>query len=102
MDVYKIIITSKAQSDLAECVSFVLNASEEAAKKLANDIYSSIKALETFPERNAIFEMPRSYPFTIRKLIINARYVALYSTEGKNIVVHRILDARRNLENLIL
>ena len=102
MDAYKIIITSKAQSDLAECVNFVLNVSKEAAQNLTNDIYSSIKSLETFPERNAVFEMPKSYQFTIRKLIINTRYVALYSTEGKNIVVHRVLDARRNLENLIL
>lgn len=101
MDTYKIIVSSKAQSDLAECIGFVLNVSKEAAYSLADDIYSSIKLLETFPERNAIFEMPKSFPFTIRKLVINKRYLTLYAVEGDKVVVYRILDSRRKFDHLI-
>ena len=101
MNKFKIIITSKAQSDLAECVGFVLNVSKEAAYKLANDIYSSIQSLETFPERNAIFNMPPSFPFIIRKLIVNKRYLALYATEGGKVVIYRIIDSRRKFNHLL-
>ena len=101
MGVFKIVISSKAQSDIAECVGFVLNVSKEAACTLANSLYLSIESLETYPERNAIFEMPKSFPFTIRKLVINKRYLALYSVEGDKVVVYRIIDCRRKFDHLI-
>ncbi len=101
MKEFEIIITSKAQSDLAECVSFVLNASKEEAIKLTNDIYFSLESLNTFPERNPIFEMPKSFPYTVRKILINKCYLALYSIEDDKVVVYRILDVRRNFDYLI-
>lgn len=101
MEQYHIIISSKAQSDLAACVSFVLNVSKEAAIKLANDIYTAIESLESFPERNPVFPMPKSFPFTIRKEVINRRYIVLYSVEKNSIVIYRILDSRREFNYLI-
>ena len=94
-------MTSKAQSDFAECVGFVLNVSKEAAHKLADNIFSSILSLQTFPERNAIFEMPKSFPFVVRKLIIAKRYIVLYVVEEKQVVVYRVLDSRRKFNYLI-
>ena len=101
METFKIIFTSKAQSDLAECISFVLKVSKEAAYALANDIYSSVQTLEMFPERNAIFEMPKSFPFTVRKLVINKRYLALYTIENDTVIIYRFIDSRRKFDYLI-
>lgn len=101
MDSHQIIITSKAQSDLAQCIAFVVNVSEEAAINLANDIYNSIESLSNFPERNPIFEMPKPFPFIVRKSIVNNRYVILYALENNNVVVYRVLDSRRKFEYLI-
>ena len=101
MEQFNIVITSKAQSDLSECVNFVLKVSKEAAINLTNEIYDCLESLNTFPERNPIFEMPKSFPFIIRKQVINKRYVALYSIEDNNIVIYRILDTRRKFDYLI-
>ena len=101
MDTYKIIITSKAQSDLSDCVAFVQNVSKEAAINLANDIFASIESLTSFPERNPVFEMPKSFPFIIRKNVVNKRYLILYSIENNSVVIYRILDSRRKLNYLI-
>ena len=101
MDKFEIVITSKAQSDLSECVQFVLNTSLEAAKKLADDLYSSIESLTTFPERYPVFEMPKSFPYIIRKQIVNNRYIILYLVEENKVIIYRILDARKNLNSLI-
>ena len=102
MEHYSIIISSKAQSDITECVGFVLRVSKEAARNLADEIYQSIELLVTFPERFPIFEMPNTFPLAIRKLIVKGRYVVLYSIEGNNVVVYRILDSRRGLDYLVL
>lgn len=102
MEKFNVIISSKAQLDLAESVGFVLNVSKEAAIKLANDVYSAIDSLSNFPERNPVFEMPKSFPFVVRKLFINKRYVVLYGIETNNIiVVYRILDSRRQFDYLL-
>ena len=95
------IITSKAQSDLSSCIAFVLNVSKEAAFNLANDIYASIQSLTNFPEKNPIFEMPKTFPYTIRKQIVNKRYVLLYAIENSSIVIYRILDSRREFDYLL-
>ena len=101
MDKFSIIISSKAQLDLAESVSFVANVSKEAAIQLANDIYSSIDSLSAFPERNPIFEMPKSFPFVVRKLIINKRDIALYAIENNSVIVYRIIDSRKSFDYLV-
>ena len=102
MDSYTIIITSKAQADLSSCVAFVLNASKEAAISLANDIYASLESLSNFPERNPVFEMPKPFPFTVRKQIVNKRYALLYTIENNNVVIYRILDSRRKFDYLLI
>lgn len=96
-----VVISSKAQSDISECVSFVLNVSKEAAINLANQIFDSIKSLELFPERNPTFNMPKQIPFTVRKHIVNARYIILYSCDNDIIIIYRVLDARRDFNSLI-
>ena len=101
MKEYSIIILSKAQYDIAECVGFVLNVSKDAAISLMNDIYSSIETLKTFPERNPLFVMPSSFPYPIRKQIINHRYIALYSIEDDHVIVHRLIDSRRRFNYLL-
>ena len=101
MEKFEVVVSSKAQQDLSECVSFVLNVSVDAAKQLVEDIYGSLESLQSFPERNPIFEMPKSLPYILRKQVINGRYIALYSIEEKKAVVYRILDSRRKFDYLI-
>ena len=101
MDEYSVIISNKAHSDIAECVGFVNNVSKEAAVELIKEIYASLSSLDLFPERNPIFNTPKSFPHTIRKQIINNRYIALYSIEKQNVVIYRVLDSRRKFGHLL-
>ena len=102
MGLFNVVISAKAQNDRAECVSFVRNVSKEAAKKLVLEMHNQILSLEKFPERNPIFEMSKSFPFLVMKLVINSRYIVFYTIEAKNIVVYRILDSRRKFDGLLL
>ena len=101
MNNYVVTITSKANEDIAECINFVNKVSPEATKTLLDDIYSSLQSLTTFPERFPIFSMPKSFPFEIRKQVIDGRYIALYSIEDNKIVVYRVLDSRRKFDYLV-
>lgn len=101
MATFEVVVSSKAQSDLCECVSFLLRVSEEAASALAEEIYACLGSLSDFPERNPLFPMPKACPLAIRKQVIGKRYIALYAIEGQRIVVYRIIDTRRKFDYLL-
>lgn len=101
MDLFNVIISPRAQSDRAECVLFLSRVSVEAAVELTHQMHEQIKSLERYPERNPLFEMPKSFPYLVRKFLINKRYIALYTIEGHNVVIYRILDARRKFDFLV-
>ena len=101
MNDYSVIISTKAHLDITECVAFVLNVSKEAAYKLSNDIFSAIESLSNYPERYPVFEMPKSFPFVVRKQVINGRYIALYYVDGNKVIVARVLDVKRSFGALI-
>ena len=101
MGQYLVIVSNKAHLDIAECVGFIKKVSKEAAIQLAEEIYSSLSTLDSFPERNPLFEAPKSFPFTLRKHIINTRYIALYTIENQKVVVYRVLDSRRKFGHLV-
>jgi len=100
MDKYEIFISLKAQEDLLNHIGFVKNVSIEAAKQLFEDLYNFIESLQTFPERNPLFEMPLGTKYELRKGIVNKRYIVIYEID-KKIIVHRILDSRKGFEQLL-
>lgn len=101
MEKFDVVISSKAQSDLASVVGFVLNVSKEAARALTSTIYPSIESLWNFPERYPVFPMPKSTSATIRKCVVSRRYALLYSMEGNSAVILRILDSRKEFDFLV-
>ena len=98
---FDVIVSSKAYSDLSEHISFVMRVSKEAALKLKDDVFEALKGLKTFPEKNPVFEMPKSFTSIVRKQIINGRYVALYTVGPEKVVVLRVLDSRKNFDYLL-
>ena len=100
MEKYEIDISSKANEDILSCIGFVKNVSLEAAKELFENLYAFIESLETFPERNPIFEMPQNTNREIRKGIVDKKYIILYEID-KKVIVHRVLDSRKGFEQLI-
>ena len=100
MEVKDIIITSRAQTDISTCITFVLNISKDASK-VSKEIFKSIESLKQFPERFPAFNMPNYASYAYRKMVINKRYIAIYSLEEDTIVIHRVLDGRRGYSSLV-
>ena len=101
MNSYSITWTSQGLGDLMSCVEFVMQVSYKAAIELREEIDSSVSGLSTFPERNPVFKMPKSFPYVLRKMIVKKRYIVLYSVENDEIVIYRVLDARKKFSYII-
>lgn len=100
MKKYEIEISAKAQEDILNCIGFLKNVSLDAANNLLSELFAFIESLENFPERNSLFEMPEGTNRQIRKGIVNKRYIVFYEIEER-VIVHRVLDSRKGLEQLI-
>ena len=98
---YSVVWLQTALSDLSSCVLFVLKVSAEAAKQLKKDIEKAGNSLALFPDKNPVFEGPKSFPFVLRKQIVNNRYILLYTVEEQKVVIYRILDSRRKFGHLV-
>ena len=101
METYCIDWSARAISDFSDCVTFLKNVSLSAAKELVHDIDLAVLSLSSFPEKNPVFIMPKSFPLVIRKLIVKKRYIVLYSIEEQTIVIYRVLDARRKFDSIL-
>lgn len=98
---YKIEWSPKSVSDLGEHVSFQKRVSIEAASRLSTNIINAGISLSSFPERFPEFPMPSNFPVTIRKCVVNSRYIILCGIVNDTVVLYRILDARRKFDGIL-
>lgn len=97
MSEYKIVITQRAFSDISECVLFVNIVSNEAAKKLYQEIISSLNSLKTFPDAYPNIEGLTIVGTNIKRMPIhNGRYLILYKVEGELVTVYDVVDSRKD------
>lgn len=88
--------TAKAEADIDEIFEFLLNESQEYAKKILSEIASKLTLLEKNvylgKTRDDIFINLRSFPVK--------KYVILYTPIENGIEVFRLLHSSRNIEGL--
>lgn len=97
MKSYNITITQRAFSDITECVLFINNISAESARKLYEDIVSSISSLKTFPNAYPEVEGLIIRKAKIRRMPIHhGRYLLLYKVEDDLITIYDVIDSRRD------
>ena len=98
---YRVQWSAKSVSDLGGHVAFQKKASIEAAQTLSLKVISAGMSLSSFPERFPEFPMLRNFPCTIRKYVVDGRYILLYGVIGDAVMIYRVLDARRKFDGLL-
>ena len=99
---YRIVLTVAAKSDLREIFRYVeLNDSPESADKLVNGIEKTIISLAEMPERGHF--PPELERIGIREFRENhfKPYRIVYSIQKHEVVVHCVLDGRRDMQTLL-
>lgn len=97
MNEYQIIITQRAFSDITECVLFVNNVSNDAAKELYSEIISSINSLKTLPNAYPNIEGLVIGAINIKRMPIHhGRYFILYKVEGDLVTIYDVIDSRKD------
>ncbi|MDJ0853526.1 MAG: type II toxin-antitoxin system RelE/ParE family toxin [Myxococcota bacterium] len=91
-----------AARDLEEIAAFLALDSQRTAERVLRRVEARVAALESSPARGRLVpELARFQMRTWRELVIRP-YRLLYRIEGDTVTVLAVLDARRDLEDLLL
>ena len=95
--IYKIFISKRARKAINSHIEFLARINIEASQKLFNKFLEKISSLDFMPTRGQIL---KAFNKNIRKLVINKRFLILYSIVKEDIHIYSIVDTRRNNKTL--
>lgn len=99
---YRTIISRYAEDDLIEILEYYNARNGMYSQKFLSAFEKKIEELKEFPERGrTVPELEKQNILEYRELI-EGNYRIIYAVENKNVIIHAIIDSRRNLDELLV
>ncbi|RPI74649.1 MAG: type II toxin-antitoxin system RelE/ParE family toxin [Desulfobacteraceae bacterium] len=99
---YEVLWAAVAENDLKEIIAYIAADSPGNALKILKKVKQKAANLHVFPERGRIVpELQDQGIFIYRELII-APWRMIYRIAGAKVYVLSVLDARQNVEDILL
>jgi toxin ParE1/3/4 len=99
---HKVVFSRFADDDINEIIDYYLIHDAGYAKKLLDAFEKKALGLYEYPKRGRIVpELEKQNILDYRELI-EGNYRMIYSIEDKNVMIHAIIDARRNIEDILM
>ncbi len=99
---YNVIISHLAELDLNEIIEYYTSVNENYVERVILQFEDKISNLSYFPEIGRIVpELEKQNILHYRELI-EGNYRIIYEIQETKVIVHTIIDARRNFEELII
>lgn len=102
MNKYTILWTKTAERDLGNIIEYIAHDSLDRALDILNAIRSTASGLTTMPDRGRIVPELKVHGITTYRELVVSPWRMIYRTEGKSVIVLSVIDARRNLEDILL
>lgn len=99
---FQIIWAKVAEDDLKEIIRFIARESPGNALKIFRKIMSRASSLYTAPERGRAVPELQSEGITIYRELIIPPWRIIYRISNEVVYVLSVLDARRNVEDILL
>jgi len=94
--------TATAERDLDSIIGFIAEDSIEEALRILDKMRNKAAILNILPERGRIVPELREQGIILYREIILAPWRVIYRIVGQTVYVLAVLDARRNLEDILL
>jgi Plasmid stabilisation system protein. len=99
---YKIIWADVAEHDLMDIIEYIAIDSPANALKILQKIKKMTSILHSLPERGRVVPELQDQGILIYREIVTAPWRIIYRISDKNVYVLSVLDARRNVEDILL
>ena len=102
MEIKDVIVSRFAEDDLNEIVEHYFSLSPNYVKNIISEFEINILSLQPYPKRRRIVpELDRQGISKYRELI-QGYYRIVYEISGDKVILHTIIDGRRNFEDTII
>lgn len=99
---YRTIISRLAENDVSQILDYYRQINEEYAQNLLTAFEEKIMKLKSFPAQGRIVpELEKQNILDYRELI-EGNFRIIYAILDETVVVHTVVDSRRNLEELLI
>jgi len=99
---YSVVFSQYAEDDLSEIITYYAAKNPQYALKLLDTLEARVQELHELPARGRIIpELAQQNILEYRELI-EGDYRIIYVIQDSLVVIHAILDSRRNLEELLM
>lgn len=101
--VHTVVWTRSAVEDLEEILEFLVSeAGAEAAHRTYEEIRTAISSLAEMPQRCLRVPELREIPSLEHRELLSGHYRIIFRIDGPTVILLGVLDARRDLEELLI
>lgn len=102
MEIKEVIVSQFAEDDLNEIVEYYFSLSPNYVENIVSEFETNILSLQQYPKRGRIVpELDRQGISQYRELM-QGHYRIVYEISEDKVIVHTIIDGRRNFEDIII
>ncbi|MCR5318325.1 MAG: type II toxin-antitoxin system RelE/ParE family toxin [Treponema sp.] len=101
-EITEVIVSQFAEDDLNEIVEYYFSLSHNYVEKTILEFEENIMSLQKYPKRGRVVpELEKQGILQYRELI-QGYYRIVYEISDGKVIVHTIIDGRRNFEDIII
>ena len=101
-EIEEIIISEFAEEDLNEITDYYFSRSPDYVKRIISEFEENIMTLQKHPKSGRIVPELDRQGITKYRELIQEYYRIVYEISGNKIIIHTIIDGRRNFEDIII
>ena len=102
MEIKEVIVSQFAEDDLSEIVEYYFSLNPNYVENIVSEFETNVLSLQQYPKRGGIVsELDRQGISQYRELI-QGYYRIVYEISEDKVIVHTIIDGRRNFEDIII
>lgn len=101
VDIKQVIVSRFAEDDLNEIVEYYFSLSPSYVEKTVRQFEENVISLKQNPLRGRVVPELEKFGYTRYRELIQGNYRIVYEVAYDSIIVHLIIDGRRDFESII-
>lgn len=101
-EIEEIIISEFAEEDLDEIAAYYFSRSPDYVGRIISEFEENVMSLKEYPKSGRIVPELDRQGITKYRELIQGYYRIVYEISEKKVIIHTILDGRRNFEEIII
>lgn len=102
MEIEEIIVSKFAEDDLNEITDYYFSLNPKYVEKIISEFEENVMSLQIHPKSGRIVPELERQGITQYRELIQGYYRIVYEISENKVIVHTIIDGRRNFEDIII